>query len=146
MPAPLAMETTVTVIPALRYRDAPKAIDWLCRAFGFERHLVVPGEEGTIAHAQLSFGRGMIMLGSGGAHAEGYDALVAAPRERGGPASQSLYVVVEDADAHCERARAAGAEIVLELSDKPYGGRDYTCRDPEGHVWTFGTYDPWAHD
>lgn len=137
--------TTATVIPGLRYRDATKAIDWLCRAFGFEKHLVVPGEEeGSIAHAQLTFGKGMIMLGSAGRHGGGYDELVKPPAEAGGICTQGLYLVVEDADAHLARARAAGAEIVLDISDKDYGGRDYTCRDLEGHVWTFGTYDPWA--
>lgn len=142
----LAADTPTTVIPALRYRDAPKAVDWLCDAFGFERQLVVPGEGGTIAHAQLRFGRGLVMLGSGGHHEGGYDALVRAPEPGGPPAEQSLYVVVEDADAHCERARAAGAEIVMAPEDRPYGGRDYTCRDLEGHVWTFGSYDPWAQE
>jgi uncharacterized glyoxalase superfamily protein PhnB len=136
--------TTATIVPSLRYQDAPKAIDWLCRAFGLEKQLVVPGEGGTISHAQLTFGRGMIMLGSSGAHGGGFDALVKAPGEIGGVGAQSLYVIVDDADAHLARARAAGAEIVLDISDKDYGGRDYTCRDLEGHVWTFGTYDPWA--
>ena len=72
-------DTTATVVSSLRYQDAPKAIDWLCRAFGFERHLVVPGEGDTIAHAQLTFGRGMIMLGSSGTHGGGFDELVKAP-------------------------------------------------------------------
>ena len=137
-------DTTATVVSSLRYQDAPKAIDWLCRAFGFERHLVVPGEGDTIAHAQLTFGRGMIMLGSSGTHGGGFDELVKAPGEVGGVGTQSLYVIVDDADAHLARARAAGAEIVLDIEDKDYGGRGYTCRDPEGHVWSFGTYDPWA--
>ena len=137
-------DTTATVIPSLRYQDAPKAIDWLCRAFGFERHLVVPGEGDTIAHAQLTFGRGMIMLGSSGAHGGGFDELVKAPGEGGGIGTQSPYVIVDDADAHLARARAASAEIVLDIEDKAYGGRGYTCRDLEGHVWSFGTYDPWA--
>lgn len=134
-----------TVIPTLRYRDAPEAVDWLCRAFGFERQLVVPGEEGTIAHAQLRLGSGLIMLGSAGGGG-GYDALVKPPAEAGGVAAQGLYVVVGDVDAHLERARAAGAEIVREAEDQPYGGRDYTCRDPEGHVWSFGSYDPWRQE
>ena len=137
-------DTTATVIPSLRYQDAPKAIDWLCRAFGFEKHLVVPGEGDTIAHAQLTFGRGMIMLGSSGAHGGGFDELVKAPGEVGGIGTQSPYVIVDDADAHLARARAASAEIVLDIEDKAYGGRGYTCRDLEGHVWSFGTYDPWA--
>ena len=136
--------TTATIIPGLRYQNAVMAIDWLSGAFGFEKHLVVPGEGDTIAHAQLTFGNGMIMLGSAGEHGDGYDALLATPAERGGTVSQAPYVVVEDVDAHYEKARAAGAEIVLPPSDKDYGGRDYTCRDLEGNVWTFGTYDPWV--
>ncbi len=137
-------DTTATVIPGLRYQDAPKAIDWLCRAFGFERHLVVPGVGDTIAHAQLTFGNGMIMLGSAGKHGGGYDELVRTPAEVGGFNTQAPYVIVDDCKAHYERARAAGAEIVLALEDKDYGGSGYTCRDPEGNVWSFGDYDPWA--
>lgn len=137
-------DTVCTVIPSLRYQDAQKAIDWLCRAFGFEKQLVVPGEGGSIAHAQLRFGRGMIMLGSSGAHGGGFDELVKSPQEVGGVGTQSPYVIVDDADAHLARARAAGAEIVLDIEDKEYGGRGYTCRDLEGHVWSFGTYDPWS--
>ncbi len=136
--------TTSTVIPGLRYQDAPKAIDWLCRAFGFEKHLVVPGEGDTIAHAQLRFGNGMVMLGSAGRHGGGYDELVRTPAEVGGFNTQAPYVIVEDCKAHYERARAAGAEIVLDLEDKDYGGSGYTCKDPEGNVWSFGDYDPWA--
>ena len=135
-----------TIIPGLRYQDAPAAIEWLCRAFGFERHLVVPGEGDTIAHAQLTFGNGMIMLGSAGEHGGGYDELMATPAESGGANTQASYVIVKDADAHCKQAQAAGATIVLPLTDQDYGGRDYTCRDLEGHVWTFGTYDPWGGD
>jgi uncharacterized glyoxalase superfamily protein PhnB len=137
-------DTTVNVVSSLRYQDAPKAIDWLCRAFGFERHLVVPGDADSIAHAQLTYGNGMIMLGSSGTHGGGFDELVKAPGELGGVGTQSIYVIVADPDAHLARARAAGAEIVLDIEDKDYGGRGYTCRDPEGHVWSFGDYDPWA--
>jgi len=136
-------KTTATVIPGLRYHDAAAAIEWLCRAFGFERELVVPGEGGTIAHAQLRFGNGMIMLGSAGKHGGGYDELVKTPRETG-VATQGIYVIVQDPDAHYRDAVAAGAEIVLDLVDQDYGGRGYTCRDPEGNVWSFGDYDPWA--
>ena len=139
-------KTTATIIPGLRYRDAPRAIEWLCEAFGFEKHLVVPGDGDTIAHAQLTFGNGMIMLGSAGTHGGGFDELVAPPADRGGANTQAAYVIVDDVDAHCEQARTAGAEIVLPPSDKDYGGRDYTCRDLEGHVWSFGSYDPWEDD
>ena len=133
-------DTRATIIPTMRYRDAPAAIDWLCRAFGFERHLVVPGENGTIAHAQLSFGNGMIMLGS--ARDDDFGRLVRPPE--GGVGTQSPYVVVADADLHYARAKAAGAEILFGIKDEDYGGRGYTCRDPEGHVWSFGTFDPWG--
>jgi len=137
-------KTNVNVIPSLRYADAAKAIDWLCDAFAFERHLVVPGEEGSIAHAQLGFGNGMLMLGSGGNHGRPFDELVQPFEKRDQIRNSSLYVIVEDADAHCARARAAGAEILMEPEDADYGGRGYTCRDLEGNVWTFGTFDPYA--
>ncbi len=137
-----AKQTAATIIPSMRYRDAAAAIDWLCKAFGFEKHLVVPGENGTIAHAELTFGNGMVMLGS--ARNDEYGKVVKTPQDIGGVGTQSPYVIVADADAHYRRAVAAGARIVLDLEDKGYGGRGYTCRDPEGHVWSFGTFDPWG--
>jgi len=136
--------TNATVIPGMRYRDAPAAIEWLCHAFGFEKHLVVPGEGGTIAHAQLTFRNGMIMLGS--TRDDEFGKLQKTPAEVGGVGTQSAYVIVADADAHHARAAAAGAEIVHPLEDKDYGGRGYSCRDPEGHLWSFGTDDPWGPD
>jgi uncharacterized glyoxalase superfamily protein PhnB len=135
-------DTRATIVPCLRYRDAPAAIAWLCEAFGFERQLVVPGENGTIAHAQLAFGNGMIMLGS--AVDSDYGRLIRQPDETGGRGTQSIYVIVDDADAHYARAKAANAEIVIDIKDEDYGGRGYSCRDPEGHLWNFGTYDPWT--
>jgi uncharacterized glyoxalase superfamily protein PhnB len=130
-----------TVIPGMRYRNAPAAIDWLCGTFGFERQLVVPNPDGTIAHAQLRLGGGMIMLGS--VHANEYGNLIKQPDEIGGAETQSAYIVVADADAVYARAKAAGAEIVIDIKDEDYGGRGFTCRDPQGHVWSVGTYDPW---
>ena len=137
-----AKNTTATVIPTLRYEDAPAAIEWLCEAFGFEKHLVVPGENGTIAHAQLVFGNGMIMLGS--ALDREFDRLQKPPNALGNVPSQSPYIILEDADKHYARAVAAGAEIVMDIKDEDHGGRGYSCRDPEGHLWNFGTYDPWG--
>ena len=136
-----AKNTTSTVIPTMRYNDAVAAIEWLCRAFGFEKHFVVPDEDGTIAHAQLVFGNGMIMLGS--ARDDEFGKLQRPPN-KDVAVSQSPYIIVEDVDDHYERAVAAGAEVVMELKDEDYGGRDYSCRDPEGYLWNFGTYDPWA--
>jgi uncharacterized glyoxalase superfamily protein PhnB len=134
------MEPGGCVIPALRYKNAQAAIDWLCEVFGFTEKMVVPGEGDRIAHAELTLGNGMIMLGDSETE---YAKLVAAPPSREHVATQGIYVVVDDADAHYARAKAAGAEIVRDIKTQDYGGRDYTCRDLEGHVWTFGTYDPW---
>lgn len=130
------------IIPTLKYADAPAAINWLCRAFGFERHLAVPGQKGVIEHAQLTFDGGMIMLGS--VRDSAFDALQKTPSAVGGVGTQSPYVVIEDVDAHCARASAAGAEIVMPPEDQEHGGRFYACRDPEGHLWNFGSYDPWT--
>jgi uncharacterized glyoxalase superfamily protein PhnB len=137
-----ARKTRATVIPGLRYRDAPAAIEWLCRVFGFEKHLVVPGEGGTIAHAQLALGNGMVMLGS--VVDSEFGRLMKQPDEIGGAETQSAYLVVNDADAVYARARAAGAKVVIDIKDEDYGGRGFSCRDLEGHLWNVGTYDPWA--
>ena len=137
-----AKATTATIIPTLRYANAADAIEWLCRGFGFERHLVVPEDDGKIAHAQLRFGNGMIMLGS--TRADEHGQMIKQPSDLDGAETQAPYVIVDDVDAHCERARAAGAEVVMDPEDQPYGGRLYMCRDVEGHLWHFGTYDPWA--
>lgn len=111
-----AKNTRATVIPSINYRDEPAAIEWLCEAFGFEKQLIVPNDDGTIAHAQLSFGNGMVMIGSL-------------------PDSEfTTYVVVADADVSYARAKAAGAEIVREIRDEDYGGRGFTCRDLDGHL------------
>ncbi len=127
------------VIPALKYRDALAAIDWLCAAFGFEKRLVVPGPEGSVAHAQLDACGGMVMLSS--TSTDEYGSLVVEPESVGG-VTQSTYVIVGDADVHHDRATAAGAEVIMPLRDEEHGGRSYLCRDPEGHIWCFGTYDP----
>jgi len=138
----LAAPTRTTIIPGMRYRDAPAAIEWLCRAFGFEKHAVYPNPDGTIAHAQLSFGNGMIMLGS--VVESEYGKLFKQPDEIGGAEIRSAYVVVTDADAVYATAKAAGATIVIDIKDESYGGRGFSCHDPEGRLWNFGTYDPWA--
>ena len=140
----LAKDTTATIIPVLRYRDAPAAIDWLCRAFGFEKQLVVPNPDGSIAHAQLIFGNGMIMIGSVLTPESEFGRLMRQPDEVGGAETQSSYIVVTDPDALYARAKAAGARIAIEIKDEDYGGRGFTCYDAEGHLWSFGSYDPWS--
>ncbi len=131
-------------IPALRYEDAKAAIEWLGAAFGFEPYLVVPGDEDSIVHAQLVDGDVMIMLSS--ARDDGFGQLQKPPGAVGGFVTQSPYIVVDDPDAHYQRAVSAGAEIVMEIADQDHGGRMYSCRDPEGHLWNFGSYDPWAEE
>lgn len=134
--------TRPTVTPGLLYHDAPAAIEWLGRVFGFQKRLVVAGENGTVAHAHLTLGNGGIMLSS----AEGYlhPELCRSPRAIGGVGTVELIVHVADPDAHHAHASAAGAEIITPVQDNPYGGRSHVCRDPEGHVWAFSSYDAWA--
>jgi uncharacterized glyoxalase superfamily protein PhnB len=123
-----------TVFPTLVYDDANAAIDFLTSAFAAERHAVYSAE-GTIQHAELRFGNGIVMFSSSRSDAQ-------ATRGGGG----GIYVVVDDPDAHFARAHAAGAEIVREPFDTDYGSRDYGAKDPEGNVWHFGTYQPFAVD
>ena len=125
------------LIPTMRYQDAPAAIDWLVRVFGFEKQLVIPNPDGTIAHAQLKFGPDWIMVGSSKDDILG----LKSPRELGG-VTQSIYFYLPDIDAHFERAKAAGAEMVIDLKNTEYGSREYSARDPEGQLWHFGTYLP----
>ncbi|MEZ5522091.1 MAG: glyoxalase [Dokdonella sp.] len=136
-----AMNTVCTIIPALRYRDAPAAIEWLCKAFGFEKHGVYADDAGGIAHAQLTFGNGMIMLST--ANDNEWGRRMAQPDQIDGRETQCPCVIVSDPDAHYAMTLAAGATIIDELKDNDYGGRGYSCRDPEGHMWWFGSYDPW---
>jgi uncharacterized glyoxalase superfamily protein PhnB len=133
MPSPL--------IPTPAYRDPRKAIDFLVDAFGFERHAVYEDDSGGIAHAELTLGEAMIMPATPGRGE--YGAMLTSPATAGKPTG-GFYVVVDDVAAHHDRARAAGAEVVIEPRDRDYGGSDYTCRDLEGHLWTFGSYDPWS--
>ncbi len=138
----VAMNTKSTIMPTLRYKDASAAIEWLCHALGFERHAVCPGADGTIAHAELTLGGGMIMLGSqrNDAYGQGFKS----PREVGGVETRSTYVVVQDVDAVYARAQASGATIVRPINNTDYGSRECAVKDPEGHTWSVGTYDPWA--
>jgi uncharacterized glyoxalase superfamily protein PhnB len=133
--------TRSTILPAMRYQDAKAAIDWLCTVFGFERHAVYEGNDGTIMHAELTLGGGMIMLGS--ARDDAYGRGFKSPADLGGMETRSAYIVVADADAVFARAQAAGATVVRPLQNMDYGSREFTIRDLEGHSWSVGTYNPW---
>ena len=119
-----------TVFPIFVYRDATAAIAFLERAFGFERRAVHTDDDGTVVHAELAFRGSLVMLGTA--------------RDEPGfePGIGRAYLVTDDPDALCARAREAGAEIVMELTDLDYGSRDFAARDPEGNRWSFGTYAP----
>jgi len=134
--------TPPTVTPGLLYHDAASAVEWLCRAFGFEKRVVIPGENGAVVHAHLTFGNGGVMLSSAEHYA--FANMCRSPREVGGVGTVEIIVHVADPDAHYQRAVAAKAEILIHIEDKPYGGRGYSCKDPEGHVWAFGSYNAWA--
>ena len=134
--------TKANVIPCLRYRDAPAAIDWLCDNLGFERQLVIPNEDGSIAHAQLGYGNGMVMLSS--IFDTEFGRLMREPAQIGGGVTQCSYLVVNDADLVYGRVLESGVKVEMDIKDEDYGGRGFTCRDPEGHLWSVGTYDPFA--
>jgi len=127
----------MSCIAFLGYEDPAGAVDWLEQAFGFERSAVHEDPDGKVVHAELRYGDGMIMLGSARNEAWG----MRTPKELGA-VTQGVYVVVDEIDPHYERARAVGAEIVREPMDTDYGSRDYMARDPEGNLWSFGTYRP----
>jgi len=112
------------IFPFMRFADADAALEWLAQTFGFQQRAVHRNDQGAIRHAEMSLGAGTIMFGPGD------------------PGDQGVYVAVLDADAHYERAKAAGAEITREIEDTPYGSREYSTRDIDGHTWSFGTYRP----
>ncbi len=131
------------IIPTLKYKDAKKAIQWLCDVLGFAEHLIVPGEEDQIVHAQLKMGNGMIMLGSIGVENE-YSQLIKMPAEIGGFQTQSPYIVLSDEDLLTvyQRVQKKEAKIAMPLRSEDHGGQFFACYDLEGHLWNFGSYDP----
>ena len=126
----------MSIYPTLRYRDAKAAIALLVEAFGFAEKAVTTNDDGAIAHAELSWPDpggpgGVVMIGTAGTGSDLYDT-----------GRVVTYLALDDPDAHYKRAAAAGVEIVMELTDQPYGSREYAARDAEGNVWCFGTYRP----
>ncbi len=134
------------IIPCLRYKDAPAAIEFLCSAFGFTRHAVHADTQdpSIIHHAQLLRDDQMIMLSSQTASDSADEAGMISVEQAGGN-TQAPYIVIDDVDAHAETARDAGAVVFREPRDEDYGGRVYSARDPEGYIWSFGNYDPFKN-
>ena len=139
------MPVRPAIIPALRYADAPTAIGFLCRAFGFTEQVVYPDPEDAqiIAHAQLVRDDQMVMLSSASSTPFAKAEPMKTVTEAGGN-TQSLYVVLDNVDDHAAVARENGADIFMEPEDQAHGGRSYSARDLEGNCWTFGSYDPFA--
>ncbi|NNK89502.1 MAG: glyoxalase, partial [Saprospiraceae bacterium] len=121
-----------TMFPGLRYSDATTAIEWLCNTLGFKKLLVVPDEKGTIVHAQLSLGTGIIMIGSESNNEYGLH--VRPPYKLENINTQSPYIYIENIEAHYNHTKSSGADIVIELREEEYGGKHYLVRDPEGHL------------
>ncbi len=121
-----------SIFPVLRYEDCPRAIEWLVQAFGFEKLMEVGEKDGGIAYAELALGPGVVMLGS----------MRNEPNNPWAATRQGIYAAVPEVDAHYERAKSAGAEIIRPIEDMDYGSREYSARDSEGNLWSFGTYRP----
>jgi uncharacterized glyoxalase superfamily protein PhnB len=138
----IAKSCKTTIIPGLRYRDALGMLDWLCRAFGLEKQVVYADPDGVVMHAQLTFGNGMIMVGSVN-NRKPLAKLDKQPDEIGGAETQAPYLVVSDIERIYASAKVAGAKMLVELQEKAHGGRAFSCSDPEGHLWHVGTFDPW---
>lgn len=126
------MAAKPSIIPALFYQNPRAALDFLQRAFGFELDMLLEDEAGNLAHSQMAFGDGRIMVGTEWSDDH------KSPQSIGRKCTQTVHIQMNDGiDAHCERARAAGAEILAEPDTQFYGDRTYRARDPEGHIWTF---------
>lgn len=127
------------IFPAVRYRDADAGVQFLKRAFGATEKTVYRGDDGVIHHGELALGAGLVMVGQ---YSE--DGWLGGDPPRPLSSTVSIYIVVDDPDRHRAVAGEAGATIVRELEDTDYGSREYSARDPEGNLWSFGTYDPYA--
>jgi uncharacterized glyoxalase superfamily protein PhnB len=127
----MATESNVLIQPVLHYRDPEKALQFLTEAFGFREHAVHKAPDGAIGYVELELGGCYVGFGPTSGSGSPFDL---------GPTA--VYVALDDPDAHHERAAAAGAEIVMPLTDQDYGSREYAARDLEGNVWCFGTYRP----
>lgn len=130
------------IIPAIRYKNCQVAIEWLCEVLGFKKHVVYESD-GIVHHGELSFGNGMIMVGT--YRDLPYDSIIKVPEDIENINTQSAYIFVDDLKRHYDHARAKGASIVLPLKEEPHGS-GYTCRDPEGYLWSFGDFNPWKSE
>ncbi|MGB4773982.1 MAG: VOC family protein [Daejeonella sp.] len=130
-----------TISIGILYHNASEMIEWLCNTFGYEKKLVVEGKQNTITHAHLTFGNGSIMISS--AENQQKIELCKSPKEIGGIGTAEIIVYIKEVDEHYNKTKSSGADIIIDIEDKPYGGRSYCCKDPEGHIWVFSSYNAW---
>lgn len=139
------MTTGSPIVPGIRYADADAAVEFLKSVLGFEEHNVYRDDQGKVGHAELRLGAspsaGVIMVAP--ALDSPWGRLMKLPGEVGNFNTQGQYLVVTDADSVHKRVTEAGWEMLIDIKDQSYGGRDFTCRDPGGHIWSIGTYTPW---
>ncbi len=129
-------------IPAMSYKDANAAVDFLTNAFGFKEHFVYRDENKNVHHAELSLGNAMIMIGPQRKESE-FGKMTGTPEDANGLNTQTTYIIIDEVDKHYQNAKVNGAEIVMDIKDENYGGRGYSCKDPEGYIWSFGSYNPY---
>lgn len=130
-------------IPALNYKDANAAVAFITKAFGFKEHFVYRDENNNVHHAELALGNAMIMLGPQRPESE-FGKMTGTPAQANGLNTQTTYIIIDDVDAHYQNAIANGAAIIRDIKDEDYGGRGYSCKDPEGFIWSFGSYSPYS--
>ncbi len=131
------------VIPNISYKDPEKALRFLKDAFGFSEHSVFRDDENNIQHGELKLGNAMIMISPVNNNSE-FRKFTRTPNEIGGYNTQTPYIVIEEIDSHYKKAIAGNAKIILDIKDEDYGGRGYSCKDTEGNIWSFGSYDPYS--
>jgi uncharacterized glyoxalase superfamily protein PhnB len=129
-------------IPAMSYKDANAAVDFLTNAFGFKEHFVYRDEQNMVHHAELSLGNAMVMIGPQRKESE-FGKMTGTPAQANGLNTQTAYIIIDEVDNHYKNAKAHGAKIVMDIKDEDYGGRGYSCKDPEGYIWSFGSYNPY---
>ncbi len=130
-------------IPALNYKDANAAVAFLTNAFGFKEHFVYRDDNNTVHHAELSLGNAMVMIGPQRSESD-FGKMTGTPAEANGLNTQTPYFIIDEIDNHYKNAVINGAEIVIDIKDEDYGGRGYSCKDPEGFIWNFGSYNPYS--
>lgn len=129
-------------IPNISYKDPEKALRFLKDAFGFSEHSVYRDDKNNIQHGQLIFGNAMIMISHADNESE-FGEFTRTSSEIGNYNTQTPYIIIEDVDSHYKNAKVNGAEIIMDIKDEGYGGRGYSCKDPEGYIWSFGSYNPY---